>query len=298
MNENFRINGDFDSYVYLTRMMQNEGIGAAYRMWRRDWKGPGKQYNGGALVWQINDSWPVTSWATCDYFLRPKPAFYATAREMRPITVGIKRTVHKNTINDRPRQFYEFGAFQSLSATVEIWGCNSTLAPRKVLLEVEYTDLLSDWTDVETSEATLLPNQSTELLEKAIPHKPVPGPKTFPGGDPKPTPTFSIIVSARIIDAETKEVLSRYVDWPQPLKLIDFPDPGLKVQVKGDEVTVEVSKPVKGLVLDVEGATDTVKWSDNAIDVMPGDPQTLLAKGLKGRKLIAAYMGKERSSAV
>ncbi|EJT97015.1 glycoside hydrolase [Dacryopinax primogenitus] len=298
MNENFRITGDFESYVFLTRMMQSEGVGAAYRMWRRDWKGPGKQYNAGALVWQINNSWPVTSWATCDYFQRPKPTFYATAREMLPITVGIKRTVKKNKENDRPRQFYEFGAFQSLSATMEIWGCNSTLHPRVVVLEVMYWDLESNWRASEYHTFTLLPNQSTDLLQKEVPHRPRGEPDTYPGGDPKPTLSASIIVSARLVDVESKEILSRYVDWPQPFKLIDFPDPILSVRVDGDEVKVDVRHPVKGLWLDVAGETDTVQWSDNAIDVVPGDPQTLKATGLNGRALVAQYLGKEKASAI
>lgn len=31
----------------------------------------------GVLVWQMNDCWPVVSWAIADYFVR---AFYATCR--------------------------------------------------------------------------------------------------------------------------------------------------------------------------------------------------------------------------
>lgn len=43
--------------------MQSETISAAYRLWRRNWKGRGREYTAGALVWQLNDCWPVTSWA-------------------------------------------------------------------------------------------------------------------------------------------------------------------------------------------------------------------------------------------
>lgn len=59
------------------------------RLWRREWRGKGREYTSGALVWQINDCWPCVSWAICDYYLRPKPAFYAIARELRPFTVGV-----------------------------------------------------------------------------------------------------------------------------------------------------------------------------------------------------------------
>jgi beta-mannosidase len=89
--ENFRHAFDMESYVYYTQAMQAETLAAAYRLWRRNWKGRGKELTSGALVWQINDCWPCVSWAICDYYLRPKPAFYAIAREMRPYTVGVSR---------------------------------------------------------------------------------------------------------------------------------------------------------------------------------------------------------------
>jgi beta-mannosidase len=41
--------------------MQAETLASAYRLWRRNWKGKGREYTAGALVWQINDCWPV-SW--------------------------------------------------------------------------------------------------------------------------------------------------------------------------------------------------------------------------------------------
>ena len=56
-------------YVYLTQLMQSEAVGSAYQTWRRNWKGPNKEYSAGAIVWQLNDTWPVSSWAIIDYFV-------------------------------------------------------------------------------------------------------------------------------------------------------------------------------------------------------------------------------------
>lgn len=56
-------------YVYLTQLMQSEAVGSAYQTWRRNWKGPRKEYSAGAIVWQLNDTWPVSSWAIIDYFV-------------------------------------------------------------------------------------------------------------------------------------------------------------------------------------------------------------------------------------
>lgn len=87
--ENFRHAFDMESYIYYTQIMQAECLAAAYRLWRRNWKGKGREYTAGALVWQINDCWPCVSWAICDYYLRPKPSYFAIARELRPYTVGV-----------------------------------------------------------------------------------------------------------------------------------------------------------------------------------------------------------------
>jgi beta-mannosidase len=52
----------FEQFIYCTQLMQAECLASAYRLWKRQWKGPGREYCAGALVWQINDCWPVTSW--------------------------------------------------------------------------------------------------------------------------------------------------------------------------------------------------------------------------------------------
>lgn len=63
---------------------------------------------------------------------------------------------------------------------------------------------------------------------------------------------------------------------------------GLKISAQGDSVTLSVRKPIKGLVLDVDGAD--VKWGDQAIDLVPDDPQTVSAVGLNGRAVKTWYL--------
>lgn len=46
---------------------------------------------------------------------------------------------------------------------------------------------------------------------------------------------------------------------------------------------------MKGIVLDVEG--HDVKWSDQAIDLVPGDPQVIRAAGLNGRDVKVRFLG-------
>lgn len=98
LGENFRVSfNTYEEYVHLSQLLQSEAMGYAYRGWRRLWGGnpttkEKRRLCGGALVWQLNDVWPVTSWALVDYFLRPKPALYAIARALEEVAVGIERT--------------------------------------------------------------------------------------------------------------------------------------------------------------------------------------------------------------
>lgn len=50
-----------------------------------------------------------------------------------------------------------------------------------------------------------------------------------------------------------------------------------------------MDRPIKGLVLDVDGPW--AKFSDQAIDVFPGDTQTVGVIGLEGREVKARYLG-------
>lgn len=94
------------------------------------------------------------------------------------------------------------------------------------------------------------------------------------GETPEEEPT---VVVSEIFDSDGK-LLSHDVDWPQPLKHLTFPDRGLVVEVRGqEELIVSASKPVKGLFFTNHG----VQWSDNGVDVVPGQELTIICKGLK-----------------
>ncbi|KAJ7937095.1 glycoside hydrolase family 2 protein [Mycena leptocephala] len=274
--ENFKHSFDMESYCYYTQVMQAETLAAAYRLWRRNWAGKGREYTAGALVWQINDCWPVTSWSIVDYFLRPKPAFFTIARELRPFTVGMTRKDKKDFPNELSSAQF------TIETVLEVWGTNSTLVDKKVTLDVTSFDLQSDcWRDKWSKEVVLKANSSTEVHKGTLPGQPI---RTKNSQTPK-----TIVVSARLVD-DNGEVLARYSNWPEPFKFINFPaDTKVKANVDGESVTLSTNRPVKGIVLDVEGAD--VKWSDQGIDLVPDDPQTIQAIGLSGREVKLRFLG-------
>ncbi|KAJ7781282.1 glycoside hydrolase family 2 protein [Mycena metata] len=277
--ENFKHSFDMESYCYYTQIMQAETLAAAYRLWRRNWAGRGREYTAGALVWQLNDCWPVTSWSIADYFLRPKPAYFTIARELRTFTVGMTRKDKQVFPNELSSAQF------TIETVLEIWGTNSTLVDKKATLEVTSFDLYSDcWRDKWSKEVSLKANSSTELHKGTLPGQPI---RTKYSQVPK-----TIIVSARLL-GENDEVLGRYSNWPEPFKFINFPvDTEVKVNVDGEHgesIILSTNRPVKGIVLEVEGPD--VKWSDQGIDLVPDDAQTIQCAGLNGREVKLRFLG-------
>jgi beta-mannosidase len=73
MLREYREPKDFASFVYLSQVQQAEIIKIGAEHLRRD-----RPRTMGSLYWQLNDCWPVASWASMDYYGRWKALqFYA-----------------------------------------------------------------------------------------------------------------------------------------------------------------------------------------------------------------------------
>jgi beta-mannosidase len=66
---------DFESFLYVSQVLQAEGIRVGAEHLRRL-----RPRNMGSLYWQINDCWPVASWSGIDYFGRWKALHYYARR--------------------------------------------------------------------------------------------------------------------------------------------------------------------------------------------------------------------------
>ncbi|KAI0096311.1 glycoside hydrolase family 2 protein [Hypoxylon sp. NC0597] len=280
--ENMRYAPDpLEQFVYCTQLMQAECLASAYRLWKRQWKGPGREYCAGALVWQINDCWPVTSWAICDYYLRPKHAYFTVKREMAPLSVGMTRREHKHPRNKCTRVDIE------TRIQIEIWGSNLTLEDLTVDCVVKAWDVETGretYSEKINKEPLVLPkNQSTEITAFDVPE-----PMKDEGIDANRT-----VVAAYLVSPKDGSQLARYVNWPEPLKYLHPPKPAqLRAELSDDYTSVKVSAevPVKGVALESED--DGIKFEDNLVDVVPGEVITIKVKGAKkGSVITTRYLG-------
>ncbi len=139
--DNLRDPVTLEGYVYSTQFIQAEAMRYAYSSFRRRWGVPGKRGVGGVLVWQLNDCWPVTSWAIVDSFGIPKPAYYTIKRELEPVTLGLWRT----------------------DEGCEIWVTNSKDDSSMGTLELRAYDFEGKEIANEKHQVTINPNSTTEL---------------------------------------------------------------------------------------------------------------------------------------
>lgn len=264
--ENFRTTTNLESFIHLTQLSQAEALMFGYRGWRRQWGQ--NRHCGGALVWQLNDCWPVTSWSIVDYFLRKKPAYYAMRRVLAPIAVAVKRAHFDwSVVHARVPKESEF----------EVWAVSQKLEEVVATVELRFISITSGKEIKEKivkKEVKLVPNGSTDILSGTIDNR---------NEEPH-------VLAVRLwVDGE---IVARDVDWPQPLKYLDFADRGLEVLPRGDTILVKTNKPTKGLVFEERAG---ILVHDSAIDVVPGDEQVIKVRGLgkQDQPLGWTYLGKE-----
>ncbi len=81
----FRMPADMETWHWAMQLNQALAVGAAldhFRSWA--------PHTMGAVVWQLNDCWPVTSWAAIDGAERVKPLFHALKNAFAPRVVTVQ----------------------------------------------------------------------------------------------------------------------------------------------------------------------------------------------------------------
>jgi beta-mannosidase len=74
---------DFPSFLYVSQVLQAEGIKIGTEHWRRN-----RPETMGTIFWQLNDCWPVASWSSIDYYGRWKALQYYARRFYAPVLVS------------------------------------------------------------------------------------------------------------------------------------------------------------------------------------------------------------------
>ncbi|KAF6821196.1 glycosyl hydrolase family 2 [Colletotrichum plurivorum] len=284
--ENLQVRYELPWFTYLTQLVQAETMRYAYKDWRRGWGSPGRRACGGALVWQLNDCWPTVSWAVVDYWLVPKPAFYAIARALRGLDVCVGRRVDEwtkchadPTLGARGA---EFEVWVASSKTEDVEGTVvvrfvSVTTGREVRERVEKKFVAAANATTEVVEKTRLKALREEFEDERVPFH------------PEHDEPF-VIHAALYVGGE---VVAEDTAWPEPLKYLEFSDRKVRAVAEGGRLTVIAEKPVKGFIIQEQRG---VKLSDNGFDLVPGVEKVVNVKGIDAGKLRWTYLGAPESS--
>ena len=84
----------FENLLYASQLLQADAIRYGVEHFRR-WRGRCM----GAVVWQLNDIWPVASWASIDYYGRWKALHYAEKKMFAPVMISCEEI---GELSERP----------------------------------------------------------------------------------------------------------------------------------------------------------------------------------------------------
>ncbi|KAI1084692.1 glycoside hydrolase family 2 protein [Whalleya microplaca] len=281
--ENFLVKYDLPSYTHLTQVVQAETMHFAYKTWRREWGKPGARKCGGVLVWQLNDCWPTMSWAVVDYYLVKKPAYYAIARALKPLVVGVTRLYHDWTSG------HADPTLPSRDTKFDLWIVSSRLEPAQVEVTVRFIsiqtghDVLSP---VKLDAVTAQPNSTTEILkDHAV--------ATLDSEMNDTTRPFNLRnydpYAIHVTVTGDGQLIATDTDWPQPLKYLDLSNRDVTARaLSASQVAISAARPVKGFVFE---ETRSIKLSDNGFDLVPGEDKIVDVTGTSLDALRFTYVG-------
>jgi len=151
LSETYRYPKDFPSLVYISQILQLESVQTGVDHWRQN-----RGRCMGAIYWQLNDCWPVTSWASIDYFGRWKALHYGARRFFAPL----RATLYVDeTEKARP------GSLSGpLNRTARVFVHNDTMYPASGKLRLFLSDRDFNVLAEETLDVELPPLQAREIL--------------------------------------------------------------------------------------------------------------------------------------
>jgi beta-mannosidase len=238
MTETFRMPKDFQSLVYLSMVLQAEGIRYGVEHWRR-----AMERVSGTIYWQLNDCWPVASWASIDSYGRWKALNYAARRFYAPLLLSVEDDgtwmgVHVTSDLTEAWQGTLRWSLETLDGTVVVDGQELVSAAPLASTEVCTLDFV---------------NRLAGSVDAAE----------------KPSPRESVFV-CELWGGDM--LVSRCVTGFVPPKHVALVEPGLEVEVgqQDDQLVayVTASSLARFVELSLEGVD--VVFSDNYFDVPAG----------------------------
>lgn len=249
LSQTFRYPNSFDDLLYASQLMQAEAIRYGVEHWRRN-----RGRCMGAIIWQLNDIWPVASWASIDYYGRWKALHYAAKRFFAPVMISAEEEGELSQ-NPKINEYHPAPLEKSFRLNV----CNETL--RDVTGEVVWALRTPDGEIVRQNQQTLtIPAMSAKWLDKV--------------DCADASLTGHYVSFAFVVDDVAVSEGTCIFCAP---KHFEFIDPRLTVETHGDTIIVTSHAYAKQVWLESEDAD--LLLDDNAFDMNPGTKVVRVVRG-------------------
>ena len=248
MSQTFLYPESLDELVYYSQLLQAEAIRYGVEHFRRN-----RGRCMGTVYWQLNDCWPVASWASIDYEGRWKALQYYAKRFFAPILISCEEKGYLDqriSVNDDA---------DPIKKSIRLNVQNETMDKHE--LEVRW-QLRNSKADVIESGAEILavePLSTTWFEEKDMDHAEL----------------RENYVSYQVL--EKGEVVSEGTVLSCPPKHFKFADPELEYRIEGDEIVVSAKTYAKSI--EIRNENDDLLLSDNYFDLNAGEKRVRILSG-------------------
>lgn len=219
----------------------------------------------GAIVWQLNDCWPVVSWSSIDYCGRWKALHYAEKRFFAPLMISCQEEGMMTQEADMNREHFEF------EKSVRLNVANETRKEQRVQVSWALRNAKAEIIYDGGTKEFEVPALSSIWLDKVL----------LPKAD-----IFSEYVSYELRQ-EGKVISEGTVIFSYP-KYFRYEDPNLSYRIEGEEIVVSADAYAKSV--EIQNAAEDLVLSDNYFDINGDEKRVKIISGeAKGIRLKSVY---------
>ena len=229
----YAVPASWEGFFHAGQVLQAEALKCAVEHWRRR-----KFRTAGALFWQLNDCWPVTSWSVIDSDLRPKAGYYYAKRFFAPVLVSV--AMHRDSL--------------------EVWGTNDTITDVKGIVRVALCSVAGE-TLWQHDHNILIPRNGSRILRR------------IPAADVRAADRHSTYLRAEVFVGRRALAVNRYFFCEY--KHLRMGSPRVKLSLRREgrmkRKAVLVS-PTLALAVALSSRSGEAEFSDNYLTLDPGRP--------------------------
>lgn len=240
MDHYFKTPKDFSAFLYLSQVLQAEGMKVGMEAHRR-----AMPFCMGTLYWQLNDCWPGASWSGIDYYGRWKALHYFVKKAYNPVLISHWKQegrVVTYVVSDLPEE-------------------------ETALLDLQLMDMSGK--EIWKEQVLVRTKAGGSEMVHSIPVKDI-----LKGADSTKVILYSKLVKNREVLSENVFYFAspRLLQLPKAVIAADVEEKDGKMTVR-----VRTEQLARNVCLSLE-LDDTAHFSDNYFDLLPGRAQVVEVK--------------------